>query len=195
MIVLIDNGHGSNTAGKCSPDGKHQEYMWTRKFAERLEKSLKARGVEARRIVTEERDISIKERCKRVNLVCKELGIKNVLLVSVHNNAAGADERWHTARGWSAHVSLNASTRSKRLASQLANAVEARGIKVRRPSPKQAYWTQNLAICRDTNCPAVLTENLFQDNRDDVAMLQDEAFVATLVDAHADGLIRFIKAL
>ena len=52
MIVLIDNGHGSNTAGKCSPDGKHREYLWARQFAERLEKALKARGMNAQRIVT-----------------------------------------------------------------------------------------------------------------------------------------------
>lgn len=195
MIVLIDNGHGSNTAGKCSPDGKHQEHAWTRQFAERLEKTLKARGVDAMRIVTEERDISIKERCRRVNLVCKEQGTKNVVLVSIHNDAAGSDGKWHSARGWSALVSLNASTRSKQLASLLADAVEVRGIKVRRPLPKQAYWTQNIGICRDTNCPAVLTENLFQDNLEDVALLQDTAFVATLADAHADGITRFIKSL
>ena len=195
MIILIDNGHGSNTAGKCSPDGKHREYLWARQFAERLEKALKARGMNAQRIVTEERDISIKERCRRVNLVCKEFGKANVLLVSIHNNAAGSDGKWHDARGWSAHVSLNASTKSKQLATRIAEAVEARGFKMRKPLPKQPYWPQNLGICRDTNCPAVLTENFFQDNREDVTMLQDAAVVQTLVEAHADGITNFINAL
>jgi len=195
MIILIDNGHGQDTKGKCSPDGKHREYLWARQFADRLEKVLKARGFNAQRIVTEDRDISLKERCRRVNVVCKEFGTKNVLLVSIHNNAAGSDGKWHDARGWSAHISLNASTRSKNLATFLSDAVEARGIKVRRPLPKQGYWPQNLAICRDTNCAAVLTENLFQDNREDIALLYDEAFVATLADAHADGITQFIKAL
>ena len=30
MVVLIDNGHGSNTAGKCSPDKSLLEYKYAR---------------------------------------------------------------------------------------------------------------------------------------------------------------------
>ena len=30
MIVLIDNGHGSDTPGKCSPDQKLKEYLKSR---------------------------------------------------------------------------------------------------------------------------------------------------------------------
>ena len=193
MKILIDNGHGSNTKGKCSPDGKHREYLWARRFAERLEQMLKARGYDAQRIVTEDSDISIKERCKRVNAVCSRLGAKNVLLVSIHNNAKGLGDKWYSARGWSAHVSLNASENSKKLACCIIDAVEVRGIKVRKYSPKEPYWAQNLGICRDTKCPAVLTENLFQDNMDDVSLLYDEAFVGTLADAHANGIIQYIK--
>ena len=29
--VLIDNGHGEETPGKRSPDGKFREYIWTRR--------------------------------------------------------------------------------------------------------------------------------------------------------------------
>lgn len=31
--ILIDNGHGSNTSGKCSPDGRLKEYAYTREIA------------------------------------------------------------------------------------------------------------------------------------------------------------------
>ena len=195
MVILIDNGHGSNTKGKCSPDGKHREYLWARQFADKLASVLHGLGYDARRIVTEEHDISIAERCRRVNTICKKLGSKNVLLVSIHNNAAGADGNWHNASGWSAHVSLNASERSKRLATFLIEAVEARDIKVRKYSPKEPYWAQNLGICRDTNCAAVLTENLFQDNKEDVDKLGSEVFVTMLVEAHAKGIIKYINSL
>ena len=40
--VIIDNGHGVNTAGKSSPDGRYQEWAWTRRAA----RALKAVGVE-----------------------------------------------------------------------------------------------------------------------------------------------------
>ena len=33
MKILIDNGHGSNTPGKCSPDGRLMEYSYTREIA------------------------------------------------------------------------------------------------------------------------------------------------------------------
>ena len=33
MIVLIDNGHGIDTPGKRSPDGKLREYKYCRQIA------------------------------------------------------------------------------------------------------------------------------------------------------------------
>ena len=59
--------------------------------------------------------------------------------------------------------------------------------------PKQWYWPQNLGICRDTNCAAVLTENLFQDNREDVELLHNEEFFVKLCNAHVRGIETYIK--
>lgn len=193
MIVLIDNGHGSNTSGKCSPDGKHREYIWARKFAQLLELMLVQDGITAQRIVTETTDISITQRVSRVNIVCREFGAQNVILVSIHNNAAASDGKWHDARGFSAHVSLNASQKSKALATEIAKAVEQSGVKVRKPLPSQYWWPQNLGMCRDTNCPAVLCENLFQDNRSDVDLLNDEAFCANLAEAYVTAIKKYIS--
>ena len=58
MVVLIDNGHGKDTAGKRSPDGRLREYAYTREIAARLEQALKARGMDAVRITPEENDVS-----------------------------------------------------------------------------------------------------------------------------------------
>lgn len=193
MVILIDNGHGENTSGKCSPDGLHREWKWAREFAAALEGALRIKGYDARRIVPERTDISIKERCRRVNAICKEVGARNVLLVSIHNNAAGSEGKWLNARGFSSHVSLNASERSKMLATFITQSVENEDIKIRKPMQKQWYWPQNLGICRDTNCAAVLTENLFQDNRDDVELLHNEEFLYKLCNAHVRGIETFIK--
>lgn len=192
MKILIDNGHGIDTAGKRSPDGRLREYAYAREIATRLENELKAMGYDAERIVPEENDISLKERCNRVNNICKKLGKDNVILVSIHCNAAGADGNWHNARGWSAYVSQNASENSKKLACCLIEKAELLGLDIRRYSPDEPYWTQNLAICRDTNCPAVLTENLFQDNKLDVQFLLSEGGKADIVDLHIDGIIKYL---
>lgn len=193
MKVLIDNGHGINTPGKQSPDGRLKEYAYARDIASRLEVALRAEGVDAERIVTEQNDISLSIRCKRVNDICRKLGAKNVLLVSIHNNAAGADGKWHSARGFSSHVALNASSKSKALAQYLWNAAIAHGLKGNRAVPSPPYIAQNLAICRDTLCAAVLTENLFQDNKDDVEFLLSEKGKNEIVQAHVDGITEFIS--
>lgn len=195
MKILIDNGHGSDTAGKRSPDERLREYAYAREIAKRLEKTLYAKGYDAERIVIEESDIKLSERCRRVNNICRKVGSKNVLLVSIHNNAAGADGKWHDARGWSAHISLNASSGSRVLAGCLIRAAEVAGVKVRKYSSQEPYWRQNLAICRDTLCPAVLTENLFQDNKDDVDWLLSEEGMQTITDIHTNGIINYIKSL
>jgi N-acetylmuramoyl-L-alanine amidase len=192
MKILIDNGHGFDTPGKRSPDGKFREYRYTREIAATIVEELQMAGFDAERIVTEDTDITLKERCRRVNEWCRKLGAQNVLLVSIHNNAAGSDGKWHDARGWSVHVSLNASARSKELARCLVAACERQGIKVRRYSASEPWWPQNLAMCRDTLCPAVLTENLFQDNQADVTFLFSQAGRNAIVQAHVDGIIKYI---
>jgi len=195
MKILIDSGHGSNTAGKRSPDGRLREYAYAREIARRVEKELQTQGYDAERIVTEESDIRLSERCRRANVVCRKVEAKNALLVSIHCNAAGADGKWHSACGWSAHISLNASASSRVLAGCLIRQAELAGLKVRKYSPQEPYWRQNLAICRDTLCPAVLTENLFQDNKDDVEWLLSEQGKETITDVHVKGIIRYMQSL
>nr|WP_303661457.1 N-acetylmuramoyl-L-alanine amidase [Bacteroides intestinalis] len=167
LTIILDNGHGSNTPGKCSPDKSLLEYKWAREIVDMLIKELKALGFNAVKLVPEDIDISLKERVRRANQIYKDTN-KQAILISVHCNAAGADGKWHTANGWSVFVSQNASKNSKRLAKDLYEQAEKRGLKGNRSVPKEKYWVQSLAMCRDTNCPAVLTENMFQDNKADV---------------------------
>lgn len=195
MKILIDNGHGVDTAGKRSPDGSLREYKYTREIAERIVAELKKQGFEAERIVTEETDISLSERCRRVNSICDRLGKKNVILVSVHCNAAGNGSQWMNARGWEAWTSVG-STNADRLASCLYEAAKQAGLKTRTDftdgdHDKEAHFY----ILKHTSCPAVLTENLFQDNREDVAFLLSEVGKETIVSIHVKGIINYIKSI
>lgn len=192
MKILIDNGHGSNTSGKCSPDGKLREYAWARDIASRLVAELKKRGLDAERIVTEETDISLRERCRRVNAICAKLGSKNVMLISIHINASKSDGRWHDASGWSGWIAPNASQKSKIIAQILYDEASKRNLKGNRSVPSCRYWVGNFAIVRDTNCPAVLTENLFQDNKAEVEFLMSESGKQEIVNLHADAIQKYI---
>ena len=193
MKVLIDNGHGSNTAGKCSPDRSLREYTWAREIASRLVDELKKRSIDAERIVTEETDISLRERCRRVNTICAKLGAKNVILISIHINAAKSDGRWHDASGWSVWIAPNASQKSKILAQALYDEAAKRNLKGNRSVPSCRYWIGNFAIVRDTNCPAVLTENLFQDNKAEVDFLKSEKGKQEIINLHADAIQKYIS--
>lgn len=193
MIILIDNGHGYDTKGKCSPDGRIREYAWARDVAKRLQAKLRQNSLDARLIVTEQNDISLRERCRRVNDICKTVGSKNCLLASIHINAAGGDGKWHTASGFSGWVAPNASDNSKRFARLLHIEAEKRGLKGNRAVPPERYWVGNWAICRDTNCPAVLTENLFMDNLQEVNYLLSETGKNTIVEMHYQAIKNYIS--
>lgn len=198
MVVLIDNGHGSNTSGKRSPqidDGRQLlEYQFAREVASLLQRELEEMGITAILVTPETTDITLKERCRRINQYCSQYGTAQCLSLSVHCNAAGSDGEWHEAHGWSVYVSNNASSSSKLLATKLAEAADGLGLHVRKPTAQQAYWTQNLAMCRDTKCPAVLTENMFMDNQEDCQWLLSEAGKNAIVALHVDGILEYIKS-
>lgn len=193
MKVLIDNGHGVNTPGKCSPDKRLKEWEYTREIAEMVALGLREKGIDAERIVKESIDVPLSERCRRVNDIYHNSG-RQAILVSIHCNAAGSGIAWLNAHGWSVFISNNASVNSKKLAKCLSQAADVRKVIIRRPIPGQDYWQQNLAICRDTDCPAVLTENFFQDNKEDVEFLLSPEGKQAVAQIHIDGIIKYLNS-
>lgn len=193
MKVLIDNGHGENTPGKRSPDGRLKEWAYAREIADMVVSGLRKRGIDAERIVKEDTDVPLSERCRRANAIYNETG-KKAILISIHCNAAGSGASWMNARGWSVFVSNNASANSKKLATCLGEAAGVQRVTIRKQTPKLMYWEQNLAICRDSNCPAVLTENFFQDNKEDVEYLLSREGKQAVVQIHVDGIIKYLES-
>lgn len=193
-VVLIDNGHGFNTPGKRSPDGKLLEYEYAREIAEMVIEGLRRYGINAIKLIPEKEDVPISERCDRANAIDASTE-KDVILVSIHCNAAGLGKEWLSANGWQVCIYPKASQKSRKLASCLTKAADGKGVKIRRPLPNQDYWEQNLGICRDTTCPAVLTENLFMDNKKDVEFLLSEEGKSTIAQLHINGIMAYIDEL
>lgn len=192
MKILIDPGHGVNTLGKRSPDGRLMEWQYNREIAKEVVKQLKAEGYDAQLIVTEDRDISLTERVNRANAWCNKMGAASCVFVSVHVNAAG-NGAWMSARGWSAWVGPNASAKSKDLAKILYSYAEKFGLKGNRSVPAERYWVGNFTVLTKTKCPAVLTENMFQDNKEDVDYLLSAEGRKTIVKLHVDGIKEYVK--
>lgn len=171
MIILIDNGHGIETPGKRSPDGRFKEYLWNREVAEILCDILCDDGFDARLLVPETNDVSLKTRVNRANKVWKEEG--DCILISIHANAAGDGSKWMSARGWSCYTTVG-QTESDRLAERMYDSFRTEfpdaSFRTERTDGDQDYEA-DFYILRKTRCPAVLLENWFYDNREECAFL------------------------
>lgn len=173
MKILFDNGHGIDTPGKRSPDGVLREYARNRLIAGRVVSALTDLGHDAALLVPEQEDIPLSERCRRVNELCRLLGRDNVILISIHTNAAGRGDRWYDATGWCAYT-----TRGDTLADALATSLYE-AAKFHLPGQRlRTDYTDgdpdleaNFYLLRRTLPPAVLVENFFMDSRRDYEFL------------------------
>lgn len=195
FILILDNGHGSNTPGKCSPDRTLREYAWTRIMTDLIARKARAKGIRTEIIVPETTDVPLATRSARANAIARKHGLKKCLFISVHINAAGADGRWHDATGFTAWVAQNASRNSKTFARLVTAEMKARGLGGNRASNPLGYHTANFAVIRRADCPAVLTENLFQDNRTEVRYLLSPQGQDTIAEAHVAAIEKYIATL
>ena len=79
------------------------------------------------------------------------------------------------------------------LADCLFDSAKVHGLKMRQPMPTQKYWPQSLYVLNNTKCPAILTENLFQDNADDVSFLLSDEGKHVIERLHVEGIINYIE--
>ena len=195
MKILIDNGHGINTPGKRSPDGELLEGIYNREIAQRITTRLQQQGIDAELLVPEDEDISLHDRCLRANKQSIFHGETNVLIISIHCNAASSDGKWHNARGWSVYTSKG-QTEADKLADCLATAAynNLPGEIVR------ADWSdgdidieESFFILSHTLSPAVLTENLFMDTLQQKTFLLSEEGKAAIVRLHIDGITEYLR--
>ena len=209
MVILIDSGHGYDTNGKQSPllsedfkigsefteNGRFKEWKYTRVISNDVVTKLKSMGYDARLVTPEDKDVSLSERIRRINTICNKEGASNVLLISVHANAVGDSSEWMQGKGWEAYTTRG-KTISDKLADFLYNRADSniKGRKIRED------WTDgdrdkeaDFYIIKKAKCAAVLTENFFYDNKDDLKYLTSEEGVHAVVRLHIEGIIDFIN--
>ena len=195
MKILIDNGHGRDTAGKRSPDGRLLEWSYTREIARRVMADLQAQHYYASLLVPEDEDIPLDERCRRVNRVCSELGRRNVCLVSIHVNAAGRGNKWYNATGWCCYTSKGQTEGDK-----LANCLCAAALQIL-PGHRMRFdysdgdpdQEANFTILHKTACAACLTENGFMDCKESMEFLLSDEGKQAIVDLHVQGIKEYVK--
>lgn len=193
MRILVDNGHGAETKGKQSPDGTLKEYKWAREVAYMICDLLQAEGYDARLLVPEDRDVPLAERVARANKHDK----RTTILVSIHVNASGSDGKWRKARGWRIFTTRGI-TEADTLAEhiwQAAKAAFSSPLTVGSYS-NQEYghdWENDFYIIKKSFMPAVLIENFFMDNKDDVAYLKTTAAKVECAEVIVEGIKDYLK--
>ena len=209
-VAILGTAHRMREPGKCSPDKRLRECVYSREIAALLKPMLEERDIPTfidytpldlpktmqTPSYTLERQRELAIRVNYVNELCRQYGKQNVFYVSIHVDASGpVDNKWHQPNGWSVRVSPRCSQNTKLLANCLYDEAEKHGLVTRHPSPSQHYWQQSLYVLNRTDCPAVLTENLFQNNIHDVDFLLSEEGRKTIVDLHLKGIINYINLL
>lgn len=210
-IIVLGTAHRMREPGKQSPDGRLKECIYSREIVSDIEATLKGYGYKVivdfealdlpknmqSPALSLERNRELGMRCNIVNELCRQNGKNNVIYVSVHVNAAGSDGKWHTGTGWEALTSVG-QTKADKLATCLYDAAKKNlgNVKIRTDySDGDPDKEAHLYVLKNTNCPAVLTENLFQDNKSDVDFLLSDMGRHQIVRLHVEGIIKYIETV
>lgn len=191
-IVLLDNGHGKETAGKRSPvwsDGSQLfEWEFNRDIVCRIVEKLQADDIPYRVLVPEENDVSLTERAKRANEYAKEFNGKAYVL-SIHANAGGGT-------GWEVYTSPG-QTPSDAIATvffeEAGREFVPDGWRMRSdysdgdPDKEAQFY-----ILTKTTCPAVLTENFFMDTEKDCRFIMSEDGRERIANMHVAAIKRVL---
>lgn len=188
LYVLIDNGHGSNTPGKCSPDKTIREYLYTRELAAGIYERLQTEpNIKPILITPELQDIPLSTRALRANKYCNRYGANKCILISLHLNASGNGD-WMKGKGWEVWT-----TRGQNNSDLLATMAFNIAIKLFGKNNTRADYTDgdpdkenDWTILKKANCPAILTESFFMDNKSDYSYLLSEEGFNNIVALHCE---------
>lgn len=173
MKIVIDPGHGGRDGGAVGNGLKEKDI--TLSLAKRIRDILFSEYEDVEVLLTRETDIFIElsERARMAN----EWGADYFL--SIHVNAGGGT-------GFESFIHDSQTPPSV----ALQNIIHAEIMKAIPEVTNRGRKVANFAVLRQTQMPAILTENLFIDNIQDAQKLKDPVFLERLARGHVKGLER-----
>ena len=197
--IILGTAHLSSTPGKRSPDGKFREYAYSRKVCKAVQEELLSRGVDC--VIDYIDDdmpglSSSQELVKRVQIVNEMARKTDCLYVSIHVNAS-AKNGWARVTGFAIYTSPR-ETKSDILPTDIfeaaAELLKPTGKKFRKDtSDGDPDFEENFYVLRKTICPAVLTENFFQNSKEDVEFLESPIGFEAIVTYHVNGILKYLN--
>lgn len=183
--VVLDAGHGINTAGKRTLNGSSgiiKEWSMNDAVVRYIADFLNDYDVDVYRTddTTGVRDIPLKERVNRCNSINPDL------FISIHHNAAGTTT-WNKATGVEVYYHTYGTTEDKKLCNIIAPKLsKATGLRNR--GVKHAKFT--VLTCKST---AVLVEGGFMDSKLDYDVITSEKNQKNYAVAVAESIVEFLK--
>lgn len=181
--VVLDPGHGVETAGKCSPDKSYYEHEFNLDMAKRIKALLERHGVAVTMTRSDEHDVSLADRVAISNKTHPDL------FVSIHSNAYGNGVEWTTPKGYGIYTSSAGDSANRNIAAKkiLARVKEA-GITLHGGGMHHnSYY-----VLRNTEDPAVLIEHGFHTNTEELELLKSSTYRAKLAEADAKGILDYL---
>ena len=211
IVIAVVAGHGKQVSGKFSPPlgkdldipsmftdkGRFREWKYNRVIANDIVTILNSRGYNAQMVVTEDDDISLVERVNRVNKLCKKYGTENVIMLEIHANASGHGKEWMPARGWECYTTVG-KTKSDDLAEFIYKRAEKsfKGMSIRKDKKDgDSDKEKDFYVIKHVKCPAILSENFFYTNKEDLKYMCSELGLFEVIRVHVEGTMDYIASL
>tara|TARA_R110000851_G_scaffold108617_1_gene230018 strand:- start:954 stop:1544 length:591 start_codon:yes stop_codon:yes gene_type:complete len=186
MIPILDNGHAGMIGGKYETPGKRSpnwekgvlyEGMFNRWFVNRLIEKMDRAGLKYFHVSPELNDVTLKTRVIRTNKIHQKE--KDVFLLCVHANAGGG-------RGIEVFTSPG-NTKSDKIAEKVLIQIENDFRDVQKMrfdfTDGDRDKESSFYVLKNTNCPAILLECGFMDQKDDYLKLWSEKYLEDLVNS------------
>ena len=182
-ILVLDAGHGLNTAGKRTLNGSRgvvHEWTMNNNVCNKIANILKDYNVTIYRTddTTGKTDVSLSERVKRCN------NYNPHLFVSIHHNAVGVSS-WSTATGVETYWHTYGTANDKKVATLIQGKLASK-TGLRNRGVKQAQFA--VLGCKAT---AILVEGGFMDGGDYDYITSDKGQQA-YAEAVAEGIIEYL---
>ena len=176
--VWLDAGHGGTDPGASGYGLKEKDVVL--KIVKYAKSYLEANYKNVQVKLTRSTDVFY-ELSKRASMA-NQWGAD--LFVSVHANAGGGT-------GFETFRYLGTAGKTLELQKALHNEILTT-MKAYGQIADRGLKQANLAVVRETRMPAVLTENLFIDRKEDAERLKDSGFLKAVGEAHARGIAKYL---
>ncbi|MGL4345365.1 MAG: N-acetylmuramoyl-L-alanine amidase [Cellulosilyticaceae bacterium] len=195
QLIILDAGHGMDTAGKRTPLFEDGTFMHEREFNQAVVKEmmnqLRAYECQVVWVSEEQKDVSLAMRVNRANAALTDFtklnGRTNInsIFVSIHANANTGS--WGSANGIETFALAGS-----QVGMSLAQSVQRKLVQATRLRDR-GVKVGNFFVLRGTSMPAILCECGFMDNKNEAVLLKTPAYRILCATAIVEAIVEHMK--